>query len=250
MSKHLYKTSVTKAVFKYLKFIRDKMKKVIVISVGGSLILSERNDKFLLELRRVLRKHYTRYKFVLECGGGSVAREYIRVLSKAKQSKRQQSNAGIRATRMNAEFLMQLFGKEANNELPLTMKKVRSELHKNSIVICGALRYEADNTSDATAVELAHYLKAPFVNMTNVSGLYDADPRISKKAKLIKSISWKEFEAMAKKIRYKPGQHFVLDQKGAKLIMKHKIPAYIIGNDVKNLEKILENKKFAGTLIS
>jgi len=225
------------------------MKKIVVISLGGSLILSPNNAKFLLDLRKTLKKHYRTHSFVLECGGGSVAREYIRVLRKEGKSVREQSIAGIRATRMNAQFLMQVFGKEANSELPMTMKKIKSEMKKNKVVICGALRYQADNTSDATAVEIARYLHAPFINMTNVAGLYTADPRTSKKAKRIPFISWTEFEKMAKKIKYRPGQHFVLDQKGSSLIKKNKIITYIIGSDSRQIDNIIKSRKFIGTII-
>jgi len=52
-----------------------------------------------------------------------------------------------------------------------------------------------------------------------------------------------------KKQGFKPGQHFVLDQSAAKIIKKHKIPTYIIGQDLKQLSNILTNKKFKGTII-
>jgi len=55
---------------------------------------------------------------------------------------------------------------------------------------------------------------------------------------------------MAKQIEFKPGQHFVLDQIAAKIIKKHKIITYILGPELKNLDYLLNNKHFMGTLIS
>jgi uridylate kinase len=54
---------------------------------------------------------------------------------------------------------------------------------------------------------------------------------------------------MANKIKYHPGQHFVLDQKAAKLIKKEKIKTYILGKNLRNLDSLLNSKKFVGTSI-
>lgn len=225
--------------------------KTLVISLGGSIIVpkGEMNLKFLHNFKKTLLKNTKNTRFVIVCGGGSIARKYISVLEKEKKSKKELSLAGIRATRMNALFLMQLIGEKANSSLPLDMKEVKSNLKKNPIVVCGALRYTENSTSDGTAAKLSHYLNGEFINMTNVRGLYTADPKTIKNAKFIPTISWKDFEAMASKLKFKAGQHFVLDQSAATLIKKHKIRTYIIGPDLKNLEKILKRQKFVGTLI-
>jgi uridylate kinase len=53
---------------------------------------------------------------------------------------------------------------------------------------------------------------------------------------------------MIQKLKFKPGQHFVLDQIASKIIMKKKIKTYIMG-DLKNLENFLNLKNFKGTII-
>ncbi len=227
------------------------MKKTIVISLGGSLIIPEKIDfLFLNKFKKIIRKYYGTHKFIVICGGGSIARKYISALKKEGKSKKQLSLAGIRATRTNAQFMMQFFGKEANDSLPLNMKSIKSSLKKNNIVICGALRFTKDSTSDSTAASLAHFLKSPFINITNIKGLYSSDPKTNKNAKFIPKISWKDFETQALKIKYKAGQHFVLDQKASTLIKTHRIQTYIIGKNLSNLEKILKNRHFMGTIIS
>ena len=226
------------------------MKRVIVISLGGSLIVPEKMDvKFLEKFKQILRKNYHSYKFVIVCGGGTIARKYISALKEDKQSIKQLSLAGIMATRMNAQFMMQFFGNEANDELPEDMRDVKNNTLKNSVIICGALRFAKNSTSDTTAAKLARYLGTDFINITNVDGLYTADPRKDKNAKLIRNISWADFEKMALKIKHAPGQHFVLDQNASMLIKKHKIRTYIIGKDLRNLENVFKSKKFEGTLI-
>jgi uridylate kinase len=224
--------------------------KTLVISLGGSLIIPEKIDfTFLKKFKSTLRKKYTKYKFVIVCGGGVIARKYISVLKKAGQSNYKLNQAGIRATRLNAQFMMQIFGDEANSTLPRNMKEVKANIPKNHVVFCGALRYQPDSTSDETAAKLAKYLNTSFINLTNVKGLFTDNPKTNKNAKFIPKISWKDFEKKALKLKHKPGQHFVLDQKAASLIRKHNIPTYIIGPNLTNLSKILNNKPFTGTII-
>lgn len=222
----------------------------VVLSLGGSIIIPDKiNISYLEKFRHELRKHYRTHKFVIVCGGGSIARKYIEALRKDKDSKKAQSLAGCRATRMNALFLMQMFGKEANDVLPLNIKEIKNDLKKNKVVICGALRYADNSTSDGTAAKIARQLQTYFVNMTNIKGLYTANPKTNKNAVFIPEISWKEFEKMALAIKYKAGQHFVLDQEAATIIRKYRIPTYIINENLTNMSNLLSNKKFVGTSI-
>ena len=235
------------------KMLRENRRlSLMVISLGGSLIVPEKvNFEFLKKFRSTLKKHYGNWRFVIVCGGGSIARRYISLLAhNHNKSEKELSMAGIRVTRMNALILMEIFGKkEANDKLPMTMEEVKNSLHKNKVVICGALRYSPKSTSDGTAARLAHYLNAEFINMTNVKGLYTGNPLTNKKARFIPYESWEKFDKRANKIAYHSGQHFVLDQKAATMIRKNKTKTYIINGDVRNIDKILKGKKFTGTLI-
>ena len=224
--------------------------KTVVISLGGSVILPDKPDlKFIDNFKKIVRKHYKKYRFVVVCGGGSIARRYINSLEREGKSEKELALAGIRVTRMNAQLLMQIFGKEANDSLPANMEQVKNNLKKNKIVFCGALRYAPDETSDGTAAKLANFLKTDFINITNVPGLYTSDPKKNKNAKLIKSISWKNFEKIALAIKFHAGQHFVIDQEAARTIKKNKIRTFIIGN-IKSLDNLLKEKSFTGTTIS
>lgn len=221
------------------------MKKVIVLSLGGSQIIPNNiNGKYLSKFKKTLLKN-KEYKFVVVCGGGSLARKYI---SAIKSNKKFQSLAGIAATRSNARFMNYFFGIEPKQGIPKTMKEIKKYLKKRDIIFCGALKYKPNQTSDSTAAEVAKEFKAKFVNLTNVKGLYTKDPSKYKDAKFISKISWKEFNKITNKLKFKPGQHFVLDQTASKVILKNKIPTYII-KDLKQLDNFLRNKNFKGTEI-
>jgi len=226
-----------------------RKKRVVVLSLGGSQIIPDDvNYSYLKKFKRVLEKHKRDYNFVVVCGGGSLARKYIKAIKKEGLSEFHQSLAGISATRSNARFVSHFFGFDSMHGVPHTVKTVGKYLKKQGIVFCGALEYKEDQTSDSVAAILAKRFGGEFVNLTNVKGLYTTDPNKYKNAKFISEISWKDFDEMVQKIKFKPGQHFVLDQNASKVIRKKKIPTHII-KDLSQLDKYLSWQKFVGTTI-
>ncbi|MEK6913390.1 MAG: UMP kinase [Nanoarchaeota archaeon] len=225
-------------------------KRLIVLSLGGSLIIPENIEtRFLQEFKKTIIKNTNNYKFIIVCGGGSIARKYISALREVGISEKLQSLSGISATRMNARFMNYFFNLNPEYGIPHTMRLLRKYIKKQDVVFCGALEYKPNQTSDSTATEIAKKFKTIFINLTDVQGLHDKNPKQYKDAKLIPKISWKDFNKMANKIKFKPGQHFVLDQTAAKMIMKNRITTYILGRDMNQLENVLRNKKFKGTII-
>lgn len=228
------------------------MKKVVVISLGGSLIIPEKiNIEFLNKFKETILKNTKKYKFVVVCGGGKTARNYIHGLDNEniKQKEFFQSNLGIAATRINARFMTYFFGKDANQGIPHDMHEIQNLLKKHDVVFCGALRYSPHQTSDTTTAKLCNYFGTPFVNLTDVAGLFDKNPKIYKKAKYIPHITHKEFLKMARKIEFKPGQNFILDQKAANIIYEHNLTTFLLGPDMKNLNNLLNGKHFIGSII-
>jgi uridylate kinase len=226
------------------------MKKVLVLSLGGSLIIPDKIDyKFLKDFKKTILKHTKKYKFLVVCGGGSLARKYIEALKQEKKNNHYQSLAGISATRTNARFMNYFFGFDPKKGIPHKTSVLKKYLKTQDIVFCGALEYKPHQTSDSTAADIAKKFKTKFINITNVLGLYTKNPKKFKDAKFISKITWKEFNKMANQQTFKPGQHFVLDQTASKIIEKHKIPTYIIGKNMQQLDNLLKNKKFKGTSI-
>jgi len=225
-------------------------KKVIALSLGGSLIIpNDVNVVFLKQFVKTIRKNTKKHKFIIVCGGGSIARKYISSLKSININETLQSFSGISATRMNARFMSYFFNQDPKKGIPVKMEQIHKYLRKQNIVFCGALEYHPHQTSDSTTAEIAHHFKTIFINLTDIKGLYNKNPKKFKNAKLIKKISWKGFHKMANKEKFSPGQHFVLDQKASVLILKNKIPTYILGKNLKELDNLLNNKKFVGTII-
>lgn len=224
------------------------MKRVIVISVGGSIIVPDEVDfNFIKGLKAAVKKLTRNHRIVICAGGGHTARDYIKVLRKLGVPELNQSFIGIAATRLNA-ILLAFALKHSNQTIPTSLREVKSLLRKYNLVICGGLK--PGRTSDGTTAEIAEYLGAKtLINMTNVHGLYTKDPTRYKDAKFIPTISHKDFAKRMAAIKEQPGQHFVLDSVAAKIARKRKMKVVIL-EGTKNLEDYLYGRKFKGTIIS
>jgi len=226
------------------------MKQTIVISLGGSLIIPKEIDisylKKFSELIYQLRKNY---KIVIVTGGGITARTYINGLRKIKLEEPYTSLVGIETTKVNAALVAGFL--KHFHLIPNSLTEVKKVLDKEGLVICGALGFQPDMTSDGDAAQIANYLHTEyFINLTNVNGLYTKNPLVFSTAKFIPEISFEAFNKRVSKMKFKPGQHFVLDQSAARLIYKHKLKTAIInGKKLQEIKKFLEHKKFIGTII-
>jgi len=226
------------------------MKKLVVISLGGSLIIPDKIDiSFLKKFRKIILENIKNYRFIIVCGGGNIARRYIYALRESGINEEFQSFSGISATRMNARFMSYFFKIDPERGIPEKMRSIRKYLRKQDVVFCGALEYEPHQTSDSTAAEIASHFKTDFINLTIVSGLHDKNPLTNKNARFIPKISWQDFYKITNKIKYKPGQHFVLDQRASKIIMENKITTYILGKNMQEFDNLLKGRKFRGTTI-
>jgi len=220
----------------------------LVISLGGSRIVPNNVDyDFLKKFKKIINKIKKGNKIVIVTGGGSTARKYIDALRKEKVDEKILSLIGIKSTKLNAMLVSNFL--DANVLSPNSQTELNKLLNKHNVVVTGSIDYNANMTSDGVAAEIAYKIKADyFVNITDVKGLFDKDPKL-KNAKFIPEISFKDFNKIISKIKFKAGQHFVLDQSAAKVINKYKIKTIIIKN-IENLIRIVNDKKFIGTVIS
>jgi len=225
------------------------MDKLFVISLGGSLINSGKVEtEFLARFRAVVLKQVKKgRRFILITGGGRPARDYITALkSISKPSSADMDWMGIQATWLNAKLVQLMFGKMAH--LRLISDPNKKVAFKESILVAGG--WVPGRSTDDDAVRLAkNYGAKTVINLSNIDYLYSKDPHKFKDAKKIESISWKNFRKIVGN-KWDPGKNLPFDPTAAKLAEKLKLKV-IIGNgkNLKNLENILGNKKFKGTII-
>jgi uridylate kinase len=224
------------------------MPKIIVVSLGGSLIVPDDIDaEFLKNFKKTIDKYVKKgYKFVIYCGGGRLARNMQDAASKiAKLSNQDLDWIGIYATRLNALLLWYIFKNDVSGPIVADPNQ-KIKFKKNIVVAAG---WKPGWSTDYDAILLAKNLRIKeIVNMSNIDYVYDKDPKKHKDAKKIEKISWSSYSKLISS-KWKAGMNAPFDPVAAKEAQKLGIKVNIIGKDLKNLGNLLNGEKFRGTII-
>jgi uridylate kinase len=221
--------------------------KTIVISIGGSVILSKEADTiFLRNLSNLLMKLSSQYKIFIIVGGGNVARKYIQLGRELNFNEFTLDQIGIDVTRVNAKILINIL-ENTNKEIPNTTDEA---LNMNeSIVVMGGTT--PGHSTDMVGAELAEKISADlFIIATNVDGIYDKDPNKYDDAKKLMQI---KIDELIKNhgIRWESaGKNTVIDGPALEIIKQARLTTYVVnGKQLDQLEKAITNQSFDGTKI-
>lgn len=224
-------------------------KKIIVISVGGSLIVPEEIDvSWIKNFKKMLEKYISKgYRFILISGGGKTARKYQNAAKEVAELKRDDLDwLGIHSTRLNAHLIRTIFRARAH---PKIIKNPNEKIIFREKILVAA-GWKPGFSTDYDAVLLAkNFNVKKIINLSNIDYAYTKDPRKYKDAKLIKEISWKEFRKIVGN-KWDPGLSAPFDPIASREADRLKLEVAIMnGKNIKNIENYLNNKKFIGTII-
>lgn len=213
-----------------------------VLSLGGSLINPGEIDvSFLKKFRKLILQ--SKDKFIIVCGGGALAREYMSASKEVCPYVPDVDWFGIEATWMNANLVWRLF-----HMMPREVFKEPVKCSFQKVLIASGWKPGFTSDGDAVLWAVRNNVDTVF-NLTNTDYVYDKDPNKYKSAKPIKQISWKDYLKHVGK--YKPGMHVPFDPVASKLAMRHDIKVIIInGRKLNNLARAFAGKPFIGTVIA
>jgi uridylate kinase len=226
------------------------MKKIYVISLGGSLIAPDKIDpKFLKEFSGLIRKRIAKgSRFVLVTGGGKICRDYQDTLKNlAAPSASDLDWMGIAFTHANATLVQLLFGKLAHPAI--ITNPTKKVAFREKILMAGG--WKPGWSTDFITVKLAAvYGAQTVINLSNIDYVYDKDPRKHRNAKKIRQVSWPDFQKIVG-TKWKPGANAPFDPIASKFARAHKQTVIIAnGRNMKNLDAILSgSQKFIGTKV-
>lgn len=226
------------------------MKKLIVISLGGSLIVPKGgiDTKFLKNFKKTIKSMVgLGYRFILVCGGGRTAREYQRGLKDITEAKQTDLDwMGIYATWVNANLVRLMFGKLAHPNIVIDpTKKVN---FKESVLIGAG--WKPGRSTDYDAVILARmYGAKTVINLTDIDYLHDKNPNIYKDTKVIKEISWEGFQKIVG-TKWSPGANTPFDPVATREATKAKLELILAnGKKLNNLKKIIKGEEYTGSKV-
>jgi len=218
----------------------------VVISLGGSLINPGPIDiDYLKRFSEIMRK-YTGRAIVI-CGGGSVCREYNRAAESILEKRPTSDDLdwmGIRTTHVNAELVRIILGDRAYARTLTEPEYINTQ----QILVGGG--YRPGNSSDEPAIRMAEINRiSTVVNLTNIDGVYDKDPRVNDDARHLATMTWDEFFSIVGD-GHDPGQHAPFCPVAGKRAKEKGINVVILhGKDLENLDNYLSGKEYKGTEI-
>ncbi len=230
-----------------------KYKKSFVISLGGSIIIPDGgfDIKFLKGFEKFIRKKIAAgLRFFIVCGGGSTCRKYRDAAAEVLGRKISDDDLdwlGIHSTRLNSHFIRTIFRDIAYPRVIDNYYFIDKRPVEPIVLAAG---WKPGWSTDYNAVLLAQdYEVERIINLTNVSYVYDKDPKKHKDAKPRRRLSWDELVKIVGE-KWIPGMYTPFDPIAAKLAKKLRLMVVVTdGKDLKNLDNVLEGRKFEGTVI-
>lgn len=218
-----------------------------VISVGGSVFFDEKPFvEKIIDFCKLISELHNEFDLVLVVGGGKIARNYINVGKELGLNNFDLDSIGINITKSNA----QLFVLHLKNSFGVMEKisGINNIIHQKKIPVFGGL-FEG-MTTDAVAALIAEKTGFDFVNLSNVDGIFDSDPKKNSSAFLFKELSFNDMNFLLKDFESKPGQNIFVDLFAANILSRSKITSFFInGNNLENFKDCLIGNSFIGTIV-
>lgn len=223
------------------------MKPTITISLGGSIINPGEIDKnFLQSFADAIIALLPKFRFMIVCGGGIVARQYIQALPDGL-TEGERDYMGIAATWVNARLLSFYFKGHCSPLLPSTEKELQEQLQQHDIGLSGGF-LPAIKTDEDAAI-LADLFGSPMlINITNVDGIYEKDPKKHPKAKKFDQLSYYEFYEVVSSLSLEAGSNAPFTLIAAKICERSNIKIIICSNNVDKIKDAIQGKN-VGTII-
>ncbi len=223
----------------------------VAISTGGSIVAPEPLDPgFVSELASVLLEASEGRDLLVVVGGGRTARRYIEACRDLGADEDYLDLVGIDCTRLNARILIAALGSVAYPGVPATVHDAVEVARDHPIVVMGGTH--PGQTTDAVTAMLAEMTEAEeLLILTNVDGVYTADPRKDPSAERLPAITTRRLLEIVDTGEYEAGSSTVLDAVAARLVHMAGITTKVLdGRDLEQVRSALAGRDFHGTLVT
>ncbi|HET9806690.1 MAG TPA: UMP kinase [Nitrososphaeraceae archaeon] len=234
--------------------IEHPQKKRIVIKLSGSIFsLSDNNEQdnndyynTFKQYSHVLTNLTDNIQPIVITGGGIIARLYINFARKLGLDEASLDLLGIAISRINAKLLIASLGNYAYPDVPLSLDDVGKFIESNKIIVSGGLH--PGQSTNATSALIAEKTGASeFINATDVSGIYDSDPRKNNNAQLFEKIEVNKLLNMLLKESSMAGEYDLMDIVALKVIERSKIKTKVILSNPINISNAIQGRNYIGT---
>jgi uridylate kinase len=181
-------------------------------------------------------------------GGGTLAREFIRIAIDLGLTEEAQDEVAISVSRLFAQLFMEKLGEFGCEAVPLTVEDVAEGLRKKRVAVMGGLR--PGMTTDAVAALIAEKIDAHLlIKATDQEGVYDKDPRKHADAVKLDHLSFEDLSRVFAENKHKAGIHQIIDPEAVKILRRDRVRVLVVnGFEPENVLMAIEGNR-VGTLI-
>jgi uridylate kinase len=217
----------------------------LAIKIGGSISIGEKgpDPEFAAAFRNAVADLGELQRLAVGIGGGKLARGYLHSI-RSIMGPDEAESVVVELLRANTKFMALLLGGRAIMDEPSIAKALK---FPEEILVIGGIK--PGRSTDANTALLAKSIHADlFVKMTDVDGVYSADPDADRSAELLDRITYDQLYELS--IDGTPGSYGVLDRTAIRVLQEARIPSRVIdGRDPRILLR-LQSGSDTGTLIS
>jgi len=192
----------------------------VVVRIGGSVLASPPDPVVINKYVSLLRDLKLQgHEVVAVVGGGSIARDFIRIAEEMGLSESEQDEIAISVSRLIAQLLAKGLGDLGSRTVPASIDEAVELLKRGVVVVMGGLK--PGMTTDAVAAMLAERLGADLlVKASDVDGVFTKDPKKYPDAEKIDELGFGDLTRLFEENRHKAGVHQILDPEAVKILRK------------------------------
>ena len=221
----------------------------VVVRIGGSVVGSPLNEKLIGRYIDTLKKiKLDGHQVVAVVGGGSLAREFIKIAGDLGLDETKRDWAAIHVSRLFAQLFTLCLAHEGCEIVPVSLDSAESCLKEGKIVIMGGLY--PGMTTDTVAALIGERIKADLlVKGSNVDGIYTKDPKKFSDAKKLDKLNFNDLNEFFELNKHQAGINQIIDPEAIKVLQRCKLRTIILnGYDSKNIWSAIKGIRI-GTVI-
>ena len=222
----------------------------VVVRVGGSVVGSPLNAPLITKYVELLKDLKQKgHNIVAVVGGGSLAREFIKVAAELGLQESNRDWAAIHVSRLFAQLFTLGLGDVGCGCVPVSVEEAEACLKTGKVVVLGGLR--PGMTTDSVAALVGEKIKADLlVKGSNVDGIYNKDPRKFSDAKRLDKVSFGDLGKIFEASSHKAGINQVVDPEAVKILQRCKLKTVVVDGYEANNVLLAVMGKQVGTVIS
>ena len=221
----------------------------VVIRVGGSVVASPPNPSLIgkyVDLLKVLKEQG--HDIVAIVGGGTLARDFIRIAGELGLDEPQRDWTAIHVSRLFAQLFAMRLGEVACETIPVSLDEAIAYLKRKKIVVMGGLK--PGMTTDTVAAMISERMDADMlVKTSDVDGVHTKDPKKYPDARKVEELKFKDLVRLFEKNKHRAGIHQILDPEAVKILQKGRTKVVVVnGFRPKNVLLALKGEKVGTTI--